>query len=131
MEDGTLHGLRNDSDDRRASGIVGQEGDIRHDPDNQPFFARAPIQRVIGGIQGLRDENISAIWSRFQAGRVVGISAGVNDISFQGFFILVYPSRSNLYGGFVVHRGKPMPIQRDSMNPPLIGSLGCDWSGER
>jgi hypothetical protein len=74
--------LWNDRDNGCTPGKVGQCRNVRDDCHSEPLFPRAPIERIILGVKGLRNED-EAICAFLQACRIVGVVTRIDDIAFQ------------------------------------------------
>lgn len=84
-----LHRLRNDGDDGCSACVVRQRSNVSDDGHGEPFLSGAPIERVIVGVERLRDQD-ETVCAFLQTCRIIRVVTWVNNIAFQSISISVY-----------------------------------------
>lgn len=83
-----IHRLRNDGDNSRPTGVVGQCSNVRDNCHDNPFLPGTPIEGIFAGIEGLGNQDETVVAS-FQSCRMVWIATWVNDVAFECLCLFV------------------------------------------
>ena len=84
-----LQGLRDDGDDGGAAGVVGERRDVGDDAQDDPFLRPAPVERVVGRVERLGNQDAAAVGGLLQMRRAVRIKGGVEDVAVECLVLLV------------------------------------------